>query len=130
MTLKQWLIGILAGSVILAGCAPQTPKTDTLPKGDAANGAVLFAEAINGAPACTTCHTLDGSTVVGPSLQGYAERAATRTDLSAEAYTLQRITQPATHIVEGFPNAMYAQYGQKLSQQQLSDLIAYLLTLS
>ena len=130
MTFKQWLIGGLVGSVILVGCTPQAPKTDTLPKGDAENGAVLFAQSINGVPACSTCHTLDGSVVVGPSLQGYATTAATRTDLSAEAYTIQSITQPAAHIVEGFPNAMYGQYGQKLSQQELADLIAYLLTLS
>jgi mono/diheme cytochrome c family protein len=130
MTFKQLLVGCLAGSMILAGCASQTPTSATLPKGDADNGKVLFAESVNGAPSCTTCHTLDGSVVVGPSLQGYAQRAATRTDLSAEAYTLQSITQPAVHIVEGFPNAMFGQYGQKLSAQQQADLIAYLLTLS
>lgn len=132
MTLKQWLIGCLAGSVILAGCStPTSPSSaETLPEGDATNGATLFTESINGVPACSTCHTLDGSVVVGPSMQGYATIAATRTDLSAEAYTLQSITQPAVHIVEGFPNAMFGQYGQKLSQQQLADLIAYLMTLS
>ncbi len=130
MTLKQWLIGCLAGSVILAGCSTPPPAAETLPEGDAANGAVLFTEAINGAPACSVCHTLDGSTVVGPSFQGYATTAATRTELSAEAYTYQSIVQPAAHTVSGFANVMYAQYGQKLSQQQLADLIAYLLTLS
>jgi mono/diheme cytochrome c family protein len=132
MTLKQWLIGCLAGSVLLAGCSPSTPPPSaaTLPKGDATNGEVLFKESIDGLPTCSTCHSLDGSVIVGPSMKGYASVAATRTDLSAEAYTLQSITQPAVHIVEGFPNAMFGQYAQKLSQQQLADLIAYLMTLS
>lgn len=130
MTFKQWLIGCLAGTVILAGCSTPPPAAETLPQGDATNGAALFTEAINGAPSCSTCHSLDGTGVVGPSLQGYAARAATETDLSAEAYTYQSIVQPAAHIVAGFQNVMYGQYGQKLSQQQLADLIAYLLTLS
>ena len=131
MTLKQWLIGCLAGSLILAGCSSTPPPAaETLPEGDATRGAALFTEVINGAPSCSTCHTLDGSTVVGPSLQGYAERAGTRTEQSAEAYTHQSIVQPAAYIVEGFPNAMFTQYGQKLSGQQMADLIAYLLTLS
>ena len=130
MTLKQWLIGCLAGSVILAGCSTPAPKADMLPEGDATNGASLFTEAVNGAPSCVTCHSLDGSALVGPTIQGYATIAATRTDLSAEAYTLQSIVQPAAHTVSGFANVMYGQYGQKLSQQQLADLIAYLMTLS
>ena len=130
MRLKQWLIGCLAGSIILAGCSTPTPKAETLPEGDAASGAALFTEAINGAPSCVTCHSLDGSTLVGPSMKGYAAVAGTRTDLSAEAYTYQSIVQPPAHTVSGFANVMYAQYGQKLSQQQQADLIAYLMTLS
>jgi mono/diheme cytochrome c family protein len=130
MTFKQWFMVALAGSMILAGCSTPPPSAETLPKGDATRGAALFAEAINGAPSCVTCHSLDGSALVGPSMQGYAAVAGTRTDLSAEAYTHQSIVQPPAHTVSGFANVMYAQYGQKLSQQQLADIIAYLLTLS
>lgn len=132
MSFKHWLIGCVAGSMILAGCSSQAQSLTVadLPTGDATHGAALYSQQINGAPACSTCHSLDGSTIVGPSLQGFASRAATQTDLAADAYTLQSIVQPATHIVSGFTNAMYTQYGQKLSRQDLADLIAYLLTLS
>src|SRR5690606_10159088 len=109
---------------------PAATSPEALPPGDAANGEALFTQAISGAPACSTCHSLDGSALVGPTLQGYAEIAAARVEgESAQDYTYTSIVQPAAHVVNGFPNAMYNQYGQRLSAQQLSDLIAYLLTL-
>lgn len=130
--LKRWLIGCVVGGVILAGCSSGSGslKVADLPKGDAANGEVSFTQSLGGAPACSTCHTLDGTSLVGPSMQGYATRADKETDLAADAYTLQSIIQPASHVVSGFTNSMYAQYRDKLTRQQLADLIAYLLTLS
>ena len=118
--------------LLIVACSPANTaaNAESLPPGNANNGATLFTESIGGAPACSTCHTLDGTKLVGPSLQGYAEQAAARVEGdSAESYTYTSIIQPAAHIVEGYPNAMYAQYEQRLTSQQLSDLIAYLLTL-
>jgi cytochrome c oxidase subunit 2 len=132
MRLKHWFIACLVGSLILVGCTSQAASLTVadLPVGDATSGAALFAQQINGVAACTTCHSLDGSKIIGPSLKGYANVAGTRTDLAADAYTLQSIVQPASFTVPGFTNAMYGQYGQKLSHQQLADIIAYLLTLT
>ena len=117
--------------LILAACgsAPASPSTE-LPAGDTGRGAELFTQQISGAPACSTCHSLDGTALVGPTLQGYAERASTRVEnQSAQDYTYASITQPAAHIVDGFSNTMYAQYERQLSSQQIADVIAYLLTL-
>lgn len=118
--------------LLMAACSPaqSTGKYDNLPSGDAERGEALFTQAVKGAPACSTCHTLDGSTLVGPSLQNYAATAAGHAeDATIENYTLTSIVRPAAHLVSGFPNAMYAQYAQRLSDQELADLIAYLLTL-
>ncbi len=118
--------------MLLAACAPGHAQTslDELPPGDAGRGAALFTETINGAPSCASCHTLDDSTVVGPGLQDYAAIAATRVEgVSAEEYTHASIVRPAAHVVSGFGNLMYNQYAQRLSPQQIADLIAYLLTL-
>jgi mono/diheme cytochrome c family protein len=118
-------------TLYIGGCtSSELASTETLPPGDARQGEALFTQNIGGAPACSTCHTLDGAALVGPSFQGYGSRAAARVaNTSAETYTYESITRPAVHLVEGFPNAMYGQYAQALSPQQFADLIAYLLTL-
>src|SRR5262245_36251542 len=98
--MKLLVVSILM-LMLAAACSPASSATPTaLPAGDATSGAALFTQQVNGAPACSTCHTLDGSALVGPSLQGYAERAGTRVEnQSAEAYTTTSITQPAAFIV-------------------------------
>jgi cytochrome c553 len=101
-----------------------------LPPGNAEHGAELFTQSINGAPPCSTCHQTDDTTLVGPGMKGYAERAGSRIEgQDAEKYTEESITHPASFVVSGFPNAMYNQYASNLSPQDTADLIAYLLTL-
>ena len=118
-------------ALLIAACSPSASGADEpLPPGDATRGATLFTDSVNGAPPCATCHTLDGTVRVGPSLQEYAANAPAHAgDASLEDYTHISIVQPASYIVEGFSNIMYAQYGRQLTQQQIADLIAYLLTL-
>jgi len=118
-------------SLITAACssAPGTTFAD-LPAGHAEQGAQLFSHSINGAPACATCHTVDGQPLVGPSFQGFPARAQSRqAGQSSQEYAYTSITQPAAYVVGGFGNLMYNQYSRQLSSQQIADLIAYLLTL-
>ncbi len=76
---------------------------------------------------CNACHSLDaGTTIVGPSLVGIADRAGTRTSLSAQDYMRQSINDPGAYIVEGFTNSMVV---PKLPADQVDDLIAYISTL-
>ncbi len=125
------ILSVLCMLVLLVAtaCGGASPA-EKLPPGDATQGGQLFTQSVNGAPACSTCHTLDGSTLVGPSMQGYATRAATRiAGMSASDYTRASITQPSAFVVSGFGNLMYTQYAKQISPQQIADLIAYLLTL-
>jgi mono/diheme cytochrome c family protein len=78
---------------------------------------------------CAACHQIDGTGgVVGPDLTHVAAAAARRApELSAEAYLRESFLLPDLFVVEGY--AAGAGCGGILSQSQLNDLIAYLLTL-
>jgi len=98
--------------------------------GDAAAGETVYSQVAS--PACNTCHSLDpGVTLVGPSLANIGADAGTRVEgMSAEEYLRESIVEPDAHIVEGFtPGIMPSTYNTQLSEQQINDLVAYLLTL-
>jgi mono/diheme cytochrome c family protein len=129
----RFLAFLVLAVLLLGACSPSTTtgsSAETLAPGDTARGAELFAQVLGGAPSCSTCHTLNGEALVGPSLQGLAAVASTRVDnLSAEEYIHTSIVQPSAYIVSGFTNTMFNQYAQRLTPQQIADLVAYLLTL-
>lgn len=102
-----------------------------LPPGDPARGAEIYDEALNGGLPCVQCHVLDGENAgVGPTLLGYADVAGERVaGQSAEDYTYNAIVRPALHITPGYANLMPTNYRSTLEDQDLADLIAYLLTL-
>ena len=76
---------------------------------------------------CNACHSLDAEvTIVGPSMAGIADRAATRTSLSADDYLRESINEPEAFIVPDFPNSMVI---PKLDADQVDDLIAYIKTI-
>ena len=81
---------------------------------------------------CTACHSLQPDVVqVGPSWYGVADRAVTRVPGQSPAlYIYTSITQPNEYVVEGFqPDLMPAIYGQILSDEQIANIMAYLLTM-
>lgn len=100
---------------------------------DPAAGERLFNGATLGASAgCQICHSLQpGVQLVGPSLAGVGTRAETRVPgLTAEAYLMQSLVEPNAYIVEGFQaGQMRPDLAETLTQQELDDLVAFLLTL-
>jgi sulfur-oxidizing protein SoxX len=100
------------------------------PAGDAAAGETVFNEVA--VPACGTCHSLEPDVVlVGPSLAGIDSRAGSRVSgQSAEDYLHESIVDPNAFVVEGFASGLMPQtYGSALSEQQIEDLVAYMMTL-
>ncbi len=91
---------------------------------DAAAGQKLYAQAVLGAQAgCSTCHSLDGSTIVGPSMKGVGGR------LSADEIRTS-ILDPDSALAEGFTaGLMPPVWGDELTDEQVDQLVAYLSSL-
>ncbi len=116
---------------LVAYILTETGEQETPPAEEGEETAAMTADPANGerlfAQNCAGCHgEVDGA---GPALTGMGERAASRVEgLSAEEYLHQSIVEPGAHVVEGFNNIMPATYGEQFSEQELQDLIAYILT--
>jgi cytochrome c5 len=147
-------IGVGAVAAALAACGPTeeelqaTAAAETAaaptPIPDAARGAELFENGVMGVLPCAGCHRLDKDdleTVSAPGLKGIADRAATRVPgMSAEEYLRQETVDPEAYIVQGTvegdwqgrggSRGMPTNYGTELSEADINDLIAFMLTLS
>ncbi|MFC1996501.1 cytochrome c oxidase subunit II [Chloroflexota bacterium] len=83
---------------------------------------------------CKACHSLDGSTLVGPSLLGAFGRSVMLEDgvtvIADETYMYDSIVDPNKQIVDGYPPAMPQNFADQLSDDQISDLIEFMKSLS
>jgi len=135
--LKRILAGLFCGllvSLTIAACAGGG-KNDVAGEGNAGRGKKLYEQTVLGpnvAPGCVTCHSLKpGVILVGPSHAGLATKAGSIVPgQSAEGYLRESILEPDAYVVEGFaPGIMYQNFGKDLSEQEINDLVAYMLTL-
>lgn len=148
------LVAILAIAVAAAACgggsssAPAAPAAPVAQQpgpatgGNAENGKALFSQSVlAGNAGCVTCHSLEpGKVLVGPTMAGIGTRAATTVPgQTAEQYLRESIVNTNAFLARGCnandPQAQCAagimpqDWPQKLSEQQIDDLVAYLLTL-
>ncbi len=89
-------------------------------EGDAGRGRKLFAT--HEIAACSRCHKVDGSGGdIGPALDGIASR-------KPPDYLRESVIDPQATMAEGYPVEVSPMppYGVLLSQQEISDLLAYL----
>lgn len=128
----------------MAEGGPATPTGDMmganfqvpLPEGDADAGRALT----EGALGCAACHVL---VEVGPLWTGddstppLAARAESRIEqpdyqgsaTTAEEYLVESVVQSGAFIVEGYDQvAMPTNFGQRVTLQDMADLLAYMLT--
>jgi mono/diheme cytochrome c family protein len=110
----------------------QTSAQVVLP-GDPQNGQRLFNELQPQAGfACATCHRVDSEErLIGPGLLNVSQRASLRAPgQDAETYIHTSIVQPSAVVVETFPDMLMPRvYSQIFTEQQINDLVSYLLTL-
>jgi len=120
------LVSLLILALLVAACGGGGEGTTA----DATAGEQVFVQ--DATPPCNTCHPVEGeANGVGPSLAHIATDAATdKPGMTAEQYIRESITDPDVFVVPDFPaGVMPKTYGQQLSQQQLDNLVAYLLSL-
>lgn len=101
-----------------------TDMETSLPEGDALAGEALFKRL-----GCGGCHNFEGENGQnGPSLLNVGEKAEDmREGYTAEQYIRESILLPNAYIYPGYrPGIMPDDYGDRLSAQELADLIAYL----
>ncbi len=89
--------------------------------------------AFNTAPAgCFLCHKVEGvGGTRGPDQTNIGERAATRRPgLSAEEYIRESVLNPNAYVVEPFgADVMPSDFGARLTEEMINDLVVYLLSL-
>ena len=91
-------------------------------------GAILVTER-----GCTSCHSVDGSPLVGPSWLGIygTERSLEdgSTVVADEDYVLRSIMEPGSQIVAGYPDIMSPAYNS-LSDEELTAIVEYIKSLN
>ncbi len=116
----------------LAAATP-APQEESQPVGDPARGQELFNTFQAAANfACNTCHLVDSEAqLIGPGLAGVSQRAGERVaGENALDYLHNSIANPGAFVVPNYPdNLMPRVYADIFTEEQLNDLIAYLMTL-
>lgn len=83
---------------------------------------------------CQSCHSIDGTASVGPTWQGLFGKTLTLIDgtevVVDEAYLRTAILDPNAQVAQGStPNVMPQTYEDSISDEQLSDIIAFIKSL-
>jgi cytochrome c len=109
--MRNWMVGCAAGAVLVAGLLAQ----DKAKPGDAAKGKDVFDQ-------CSVCHNADSEEVkVGPGLKGLFKRAKLKNGNPVNEANVRDMINMGGN---GMPS-----YSDQLSEQDKSDVIAYLKTL-
>lgn len=86
--------------------------------------------------ACLTCHSQDGSKIIGPTFLGlYGRTEVVETDgkereqTADDDYIARSIKEPNADIVKGYMKGLMVSYSNVLSDEQIAQIIDYLKTL-
>jgi cytochrome c oxidase subunit 2 len=86
--------------------------------------------------ACTSCHSLNGTKIVGPSFAGIWGKKETvitndveREVTVDEAYIKRSIQDPNADVVKGFNKGLMISYKDLVTEQEMNDIIEYIKTL-
>lgn len=121
------LDGTGASAPAAEAAAPAAPAIDLAKATPVERGKHLYETKL-----CITCHSIDGSKIVGPSFKGiYGAQhkfADGSTAVVDDAYIKQSILQPTAKVVEGYAPVMPPFQGQ-LDDAQIADITAFIKSL-
>jgi len=134
IAIRKSVITLVLGLVACRGdSSPASDEGQAVGEGDGTTGKDLFAQGLIGTQAgCPTCHSLEPGLIgLGPSLATAGAEAGDCVEgTSAAVYLRESILAPDAFVVEGFAcGIMPMTYGDQLNEQQVADLVAFLLTL-
>ncbi|MFU8843249.1 MAG: cytochrome c oxidase subunit II [Bacteroidales bacterium] len=86
--------------------------------------------------ACLSCHSLDGTKLIGPSFKGvWGKQEIVITDNQEreitidEAYIRQSIYEPESDLVKGYNRGLMISYKELVSEEEVQDIIEFIKTL-
>jgi cytochrome c oxidase subunit 2 len=141
--MRSWAEGIFALVIVLGlGAALFLFSGETL--GDESTAttepitvdpdAAVRGEIIASRTGCLACHTVDGTPGSGPTWKGVAGTSrpliSGETVIADDAYLTNSIVDPGSQVVQGFDNIMPPDYGESLTDQEVSDLVEYIKSLA
>lgn len=113
---------LLGGGGPATETTPTETETEPTETGGEAAGDAEAGKSVFAAQGCAACHTFTpagSNATVGPNLDDSLDD-----DDAASIH--ESIVEPNAQVVSGFQPIMPGDYGQKLSEKQLNDLIAFL----
>ncbi len=82
---------------------------------------------------CASCHSLDGSTIVGPSFKGLYGTKITvltggkpRTLVVDETYLRDSVRSPEKDVVENFPKGIMPNLSDQINKKQMNAIITFI----
>jgi len=82
---------------------------------------------------CASCHSLDGSVIVGPSFQGlFGKKVQVMTNgklrevTADEAYIRDSVRTPAKDVVKGFPEGVMPNLSDEINKSQMEAIVTFI----
>jgi mono/diheme cytochrome c family protein len=141
--MRSWTEGVLAIIVVVAlgavlflfgggSIGGDTPDTTTPIDFDA--DSAVRGQVLAGSAGCLACHTIDGTPSSGPTWKGLAGSSRPLTSgesvIADDTYLFNSIVDPSLQVVQGFDAIMSPDYGDSLSNDEITDLVNYIKSLA
>lgn len=142
----SWVEGALAlAVVVLVGVVMFLFSGESLGEGTTTGDTPAAAPAFDGEAAvrgevlaaqvgCLACHTVDGTPATGPTWRGLAGSSRPLETgemvVADDDYLFEAIVDPEATVVQGFDPVMPDDYSERLSGEEINDLVEYIKSLS